>query len=69
MSEWNDAVIKEFRQNEGKVAQFGDAPLVILHTIGPGRSSSPRTNVGRPSMPRQPSCPSSASTSSPQRPD
>jgi len=34
MSEWNDAVIKEFRQNEGKVAQFGDAPLVILHTIG-----------------------------------
>ena len=24
----------EFRANGGKVAQFGDAPLVILHTIG-----------------------------------
>lgn len=34
MSDWNRAVIEEFRANGGKVAQFGDAPLVILHTIG-----------------------------------
>ncbi len=34
MSDWNTQVINEFRANGGKVAQFGDAPLVILHTIG-----------------------------------
>jgi deazaflavin-dependent oxidoreductase (nitroreductase family) len=34
MSDWNTQVITEFRANGGKVAQFGDAPLVILHTIG-----------------------------------
>ncbi len=30
----NDKVIAEFRANGGKVAQFGDLPVVILHTIG-----------------------------------
>jgi len=30
----NDQVIAEFRANQGKVAQFGDLPVVILHTIG-----------------------------------
>ena len=34
MSDWNTQVMAEFRANGGKVAQFGDAPLVILHTIG-----------------------------------
>ena len=34
MNDWNRTVIEEFRANEGKVAQFGDAPVVILHTIG-----------------------------------
>ncbi|MEM9132446.1 MAG: nitroreductase/quinone reductase family protein [Actinomycetota bacterium] len=34
MSDWNTQVIAEFRANGGKVAQFGDAPLVILNTIG-----------------------------------
>ena len=34
MSDWNKQIIAEFRANGGKVAQFGDAPLVILHTIG-----------------------------------
>jgi deazaflavin-dependent oxidoreductase (nitroreductase family) len=34
MSDWNNTVIDEFRANGGKVAQFGDAPVVILHTIG-----------------------------------
>ncbi len=34
MNDWNAQVIAEFRANGGKVAQFGDAPLVILHTIG-----------------------------------
>jgi deazaflavin-dependent oxidoreductase (nitroreductase family) len=30
----NPAVVSEFRANGGKVAQFGDLPVVILHTIG-----------------------------------
>jgi deazaflavin-dependent oxidoreductase (nitroreductase family) len=34
MNDWNAQVIAEFRANDGKVAQFGDAPLVILHTVG-----------------------------------
>ncbi len=34
MNDWNKQVIEEFRANDGKVAQFGDAPLVILSTIG-----------------------------------
>lgn len=34
VNDWNAHVIAEFRANGGKVAQFGDAPLVILHTIG-----------------------------------
>lgn len=34
MSDWNTQIINEFRANGGKVAQFGDSPLVILHTIG-----------------------------------
>ncbi len=34
MSDWNQAIIEEFRANGGKVAAFGDAPVVILHTIG-----------------------------------
>ena len=34
MNDWNAQIIAEFRANGGKAAQFGDAPLVILHTIG-----------------------------------
>lgn len=34
MNDWNAQIISEFRANGGKVEQFGDAPLVILHTIG-----------------------------------
>lgn len=34
MSDFNTAIIEEFRANGGKAAMFGDAPLVILHTIG-----------------------------------
>lgn len=34
MNDFNAKVISEFRANGGKVEQFGDAPLVILHTIG-----------------------------------
>jgi deazaflavin-dependent oxidoreductase (nitroreductase family) len=30
----NAEVIAEFRANQGKVARFGDLPLVILHTHG-----------------------------------
>ena len=31
---FNAAIIEEFRANEGKVVAFGDAPVVILNTIG-----------------------------------
>jgi deazaflavin-dependent oxidoreductase (nitroreductase family) len=34
MSSWNEQIIAEFRANGGKASQFGDVPLVILHTIG-----------------------------------
>lgn len=34
MSDWNQAIIDEFRANGGKAEAFGDNPLVILHTIG-----------------------------------
>ena len=34
MNDWNAQIIAEFRANGGRAAQFGDAPLVILHTIG-----------------------------------
>ncbi len=33
-SQLNPGVIEEFRANGGRVAQFGDLPVVILHTIG-----------------------------------
>ena len=34
MDDWDASVIAEFRASGGKVAQLGDSPLVILHTIG-----------------------------------
>lgn len=37
MHDWaalNAAVIDEFRTNGGRVEQFGDLPVVIVHTIG-----------------------------------
>jgi len=34
MSDWNQKVIEEFRANDGKVAQFGDVPILLLHTTG-----------------------------------
>jgi deazaflavin-dependent oxidoreductase (nitroreductase family) len=32
--DWNRKVIEEFRANGGKVASFGNAPLLLLHTTG-----------------------------------
>ena len=34
MNDWNAQIIAEFRAYGGKAAQFGDEPVVILHTIG-----------------------------------
>ena len=34
MTDYNTQIIDEFRAGGGKVAMFGDEPLVILHTIG-----------------------------------
>lgn len=34
MSDWNTQIMTEFRANGGKVEQFGDAPMIILSTIG-----------------------------------
>jgi deazaflavin-dependent oxidoreductase (nitroreductase family) len=33
MSDWNDKVIAEFRENDGTTARFG-RHLVVLHTVG-----------------------------------
>jgi deazaflavin-dependent oxidoreductase (nitroreductase family) len=41
MNDWNQQVIDEFRANGGKVAQFGDADMVILHHTG-AKSGQPR---------------------------
>lgn len=40
---YNQKVIAEFRANGGKVADFGDSPLVILHTTG-ARTGEERLN-------------------------
>ena len=34
MNDFNKQIIEEFRANNGKVASFGDMPMVILNTIG-----------------------------------
>ena len=44
MSDFNAAIIDEFRANGGKVGgQFAGAPMVLLHTIG-ARSGEERVN-------------------------
>jgi deazaflavin-dependent oxidoreductase (nitroreductase family) len=44
MSDWNTAIIEEFRSNSGKVGgQFEGAPLLLLHTVG-ARSGQERVN-------------------------
>ncbi len=44
MSDWNKAVIDEFRANEGKVGgPFEEMTLLLLHTIG-AKSGEPRLN-------------------------
>lgn len=42
MSNWNDSVLQQFRENDGFVERFGRR-LVVLHTIG-ARSGHPREN-------------------------
>ncbi|WP_301149799.1 nitroreductase/quinone reductase family protein [Mycobacterium simiae] len=43
MQAWNDRNIEEFRSNNGRLASFGDAPLLILHSTG-AKSGSERLN-------------------------
>jgi deazaflavin-dependent oxidoreductase (nitroreductase family) len=43
MNEWNKTNIEEFRSNNGRLASFGDAPLLILHSTG-AKSGSERLN-------------------------
>jgi deazaflavin-dependent oxidoreductase (nitroreductase family) len=44
MSDWNAAIIDEFRANEGKVGgPFEGAPMLLLHTTG-AKSRSARVN-------------------------
>ena len=43
VSDWNKAVVEEFRTNGGKVAQFADRELLLLHTTG-AKSGQPRIN-------------------------
>ena len=42
MSDWNDKIIAEFRENNGTVERFGRS-LVVLHTLG-AKSGEPRLN-------------------------
>ena len=43
-NEWNKAIIKEFRENDGKVGgRFVNTPLLLLHTTG-AKSGKPRIN-------------------------
>ncbi len=43
-NDWNRGVIKEFRNNGGKVGGgFEGAPLLLLHTVG-AKSGQPRVN-------------------------
>ena len=34
LKKWNEDVMSEFRANGGKVAQFANAPMIIMHAIG-----------------------------------
>jgi deazaflavin-dependent oxidoreductase (nitroreductase family) len=44
MTDWNTAIIEEFRANGGKVGgQFDGAPLLLLHTTG-AKSGQERVN-------------------------
>jgi deazaflavin-dependent oxidoreductase (nitroreductase family) len=43
MSDYNKPIIEEFRANGGKVASFGDAPMVIITTKG-AKSGATRVN-------------------------
>ena len=44
MSDFNQAIIAEFRANEGKVGgYFAGANMLLLHTTG-AKSGQPRTN-------------------------
>jgi len=43
MNDWNAKIMAEFRANGGKVAEFGDAPLLILHSTG-RKSGEDRTS-------------------------
>ncbi len=44
MSDWNTAIIEEFRANDGKVGgNFEGAPLLLLHTVG-ARTGQQRVN-------------------------
>ncbi len=43
MQSFNARNIEEFRANQGKIASFGDAPLLILHSTG-AKSGQERLN-------------------------
>ena len=43
MSDWNKAIIDEFRVNGGKVGQFAGTDLLLLHTTG-AKSGLERVN-------------------------
>jgi deazaflavin-dependent oxidoreductase (nitroreductase family) len=44
MSDWNDKIIAEFRDNQGQVGgQFEGAPLLLLHSTG-AKSGQERVN-------------------------
>jgi deazaflavin-dependent oxidoreductase (nitroreductase family) len=43
MSDWNSAIIEEFRSNEGKVREFEGFSVILLHHVG-AKSGAERVN-------------------------
>ncbi len=43
LDDWNTRNIKEFRDSGGKIAQFGDAPVLLITHVG-AKSGTRRTN-------------------------
>ncbi|MBX3100219.1 MAG: nitroreductase family deazaflavin-dependent oxidoreductase [Salinibacterium sp.] len=40
---WNDSIIAEFRENQGRVERFGGPTLLLLHTTG-AKTGEPRVS-------------------------
>ena len=51
MNDWNAKIMAEFRANGGKVAEFGDAPLLIYQALEGGSRAIFASKAGAPDNP------------------